>query len=129
MNREKCRAYCRWRKKDRKRTNGTVCTKCIPHTREGGRASRSFPQEYPTNSIEVACVSSTNRVSLYLNACGNKRHVRIGTRSRARQVSLFTSLPPIVPFLRFSAPFSHHPRSEFTWLVGIMSLRRITNTF
>lgn len=89
---------------------------------ESGRASRSFPQEYPTNSIEVACAPSTNRVSLYLNACGNKRHVRIGTRTRARQVSLFTFLPPVVaPFLRFPSSSSHPPlppRGEFTWHVG-----------
>lgn len=119
------------REKERKRvkgasaTNGTVCTKCIPRAGEGGRASRSFPQEYPTNSIEVACAPSTNQVSLYLNACGNKRHVRIGTRTRARQVSLFTFLPTAVaPFLRFPSPFSHpsrHPEANLHGASGNVS--------
>ena len=94
-----------------------LCAQSAPSRRgEGGRASRSFPQEYPTNSIEVACVSSTNQVSLYLNACGNKRHVRIGTvRGLARVKFPFSllSYPPIVPFRRFSSPFSHpSPPSE-----------------
>jgi len=133
MNREKCRACCRWRKKDRKRTNGTVCTKCIPPYRRGrSRVTQLLPQEYPTNSIEVACVSSTNRVSLYLNACGNKRHVRIGTvRSLARVKFPFSLLshPHRVLSALFIALFRHHPRSEFTWHVGVMSLRRITNAF
>ena len=110
-----------------------LCAQSAPsRTGEGGRASRSFPQEYPTNSIEVACVSSTNQVSLYLNACGNKRHVRIGTvRGLARVKFPFSLLSyPSCPFGAFHRPFPtrHHPRSEFTWHVGVMSLRRITNT-
>lgn len=130
-------------KKDRERkrervkgasaTNGIVCTKYIPCAGEGGRASRSFPQEYPTNSIEVACAPSTNPVSLYLNACGNKRHVRIG---RVRAASCASSFPFHSSSSRSRAlsalsalfPPASIPRRIYM-ARRAMPLRRITNTF
>jgi len=118
-----------------KSASATVCTKCIPHAEESGRASRSFPQEYPTNSIEAACAPSTNRVSLYLNACGNKRHVRIGTvRGLARVKFPFSllSLPQSRPFSALSCVALFPPATAPKRIYMVrraMSLCRITNTF